>query len=149
MTWLGTLIIWLLPHERPRVRLTLQSARELIRFRAPVHTRIKLSDLAGYASLLLAGAWLGLSGVGLFGLALRSSEALRQLFGRANVAISSWRTTLILTFVFLVLAVSSDLIALAFGPRWSEVDDYFRVVALVYAVFPLVIARGILRRDRG
>lgn len=164
--WLGTLIIWLMPHERPHAWLDLRSVLALIRFRAPRRTKAHWWALARYTSVLVVGAWFGNAGAGVFGFALRCFEALHEFLTRAlspfahsihaNAAGDvDTHATRLTTFtrlgIFVGLAMFSDVIATALGPAWSGASVPIRVLALLYAVFPVLehaILRGIRARER-
>jgi PST family polysaccharide transporter len=154
---LTTLTLWLLPHERPRVLLHAQAARELTAFGVWPRTRLAAAFITPRLFLLLVGMYLGQASAGIFGLALRCVDAVRDLVARssniANVASgapfvdathferpSLYRSrtsairliTLVVFPLFAVLATfSRSVIGLVFGSQWVFAAPYLSVISLM------------------
>jgi teichuronic acid exporter len=162
LVFLSTLTLWLLPHERPRLRLNPQAARALIGFGSLPRSRLATNLLVPRVFIVLVGALLGYASAGIFGLAFRTVDTLRDLLVGALARVRLPRnriikpadapatrphsygtrerairlTTLAAFPIFVGLAVAADdIVPIAFGAHWRDAHVYFSVISLLALPF--------------
>jgi O-antigen/teichoic acid export membrane protein len=154
LVWLTTLTLWLLPHERPRLRLRPNAARALIGFGSLPRSRLASNLLVPRVFIVFVGALLGPASAGILGLAFRGVDSLRDLLvgalarvrlPRPNKATDPPRphgfgtrerairlTTLAAFPTFTGLALSADvLVPVAFGSQWAYAQAYIAAISLL------------------
>ena len=148
----GLILLWSLSHWRPRLRFSLRAIRHLLGFSIANFA----SKLGGFArirgSVLIVGALLGPTTVGLFAIAERLVQTpIRLLTHSLLVAslphfsrlqdepeklrhsiVSCIRLSSVLTIpVLAVVAVSSDRLMAVLGPEWRPASDPLKVLCLL------------------
>jgi teichuronic acid exporter len=158
LVFLSTLTLWLLPHERPRLRLSPRAARQLIGFGALPRSRLASNLLVPRVFIVLVGAFLGQASAGILGLAFRTVDTLRDLLVGALARVRlprsrPWKTmeassvrpysygtrervirltTLAAFPIFVGIALcANDLVPLAFGEQWFSASPYVSTIALL------------------
>lgn len=155
LVFLTTLTLWLLPHERPRLRLDPNAARALIGFGSLPRSRLATNLLVPRIFIVFVGALLGPPSAGILGLAFRGVDSLRDLLIGALARVRLPRptrstdpplrphtygtreralrlTTLAAFPIFTGLALSADvLVPIAFGAQWSYAHAYIAAISLL------------------
>jgi O-antigen/teichoic acid export membrane protein len=147
--------LWLLPHERPRLRLSPNAARALIGVGSLPRSRLASNLLVPRIFIVFVGALLGPASAGILGVAFRGVDSLRDLlvgalarvrlprpnkqtdppqrphsFGTRERAIRL--TTLAAFPVFTGLALAADvLVPVAFGAQWDYAHAYIAAISLL------------------
>jgi O-antigen/teichoic acid export membrane protein len=143
LVFLTTLTLWLLPHERPRLRLSPNAARALIGFGSLPRSRLASNLLVPRIFIVFVGALLGPASAGILGLAFRGVDSLRDLLVGALARVRLPRPTRSTdppsrphTYgtreIFTGLALSADvLVPIAFGAQWSSGHAYIAAISLL------------------
>lgn len=155
LVWLSTLTLWLLPHERPRLRLSPNAARALIGFGSLPRSRLASNLLVPRIFIVFAGALLGPASAGILGLAFRGVDSLRDLLvgalarvrlprpskstdppARPHTYGTRERALRLTTFaafpIFTGLALSADvLVPIAFGLQWAYTHAFIAAISLL------------------
>jgi len=168
---LGTLVLWTLAEERPRLQIAWGPTRDLLRFGVFPTVNQVLGISIQRIFMILVGGYLGSETVGIFSLAFRGIDMLRDLLAGAVAQIamplfsklrddrdalfaaynrSVQHTTLVTYPVFVGLAVcAQDVVSIAFGKAWTTAAPYFAVVALLNLRFFLRMYSAPLLRAVG
>jgi O-antigen/teichoic acid export membrane protein/capsular polysaccharide biosynthesis protein len=154
---LGSATLWIASAWRPKLRFQLGDIRELLGF--GLHST--LSTFLGLAVqrvfLLLVGGYMGSYVVGCFSLVFRVTDMLRDLLAGAvsqlalplfarvqndrtrlgQVYTQALRLTFFATCPIFVLVAccAHDIVAVAFGPKWTQVEIYLSISALLSLPF--------------
>jgi PST family polysaccharide transporter len=154
---LGSATLWIASEWRPKLRFQLSDIRELLGF--GLHST--LSTFLGLAVqrvfLLLVGGYMGSYVVGCFSLVFRVTDMLRDLlagavsqlalplFARvqndrtrlAQVYTQALRLTFFATCPIFVLVAccAHDIVAVGFGQKWTQVEIYLSISALLSLPF--------------
>jgi O-antigen/teichoic acid export membrane protein len=158
LVFLSTLTLWLLPHERPRLRLNPDAARALIGFGSLPRSRLATNLLVPRVFIVLVGWLLGYGSAGILGLAFRTVDTLRDLLVGALARVRlprnrvikptdapaaraysygtrerQIRLTALAAFpIFTGIALSADdLVPIAFGAQWSTAAPYVSAISLL------------------
>jgi PST family polysaccharide transporter len=149
---LASAILWAGSADRPRLRFARREFRELIGFGLKSASAWLLNFCIRRAFVVVAGLSLGMHGAGLLNLSFR---AVDTLWGLASSCVSQIALPVLASlqsdmarlrrayqsaaalacvpmyFGFVLLAAASrDVVALLFGPQWSETAPYVTVLAL-------------------
>ena len=168
---LSTLMLWILADERPQFGLSWPSTRELLGFGVFSTLYQLFAILIQRVFMVLVGGYLGSQTVGIFSLAFRGLDMLRDLLASAVAQIamplfsklkdeyeqlcaaydrSVQLTTLVTYPIFVGLSVcAEDVVSIAFGKNWTGAGPYFAVVALLNLQFFLRMYTAPLLRAVG
>ena len=153
VVFFGSLVLWVLCRQRPRIRFGAREFRELIRFGSFSVGALFLGFSIKRSFVVLSGIALGTHAAGLLNLSFRavdtfwtlSATAIQQIalpilaklrsdderFVRAFRAATAFNC-LTLYFLFVMLsAVSLELVELLFGAQWLAIRPYVTVLALL------------------
>lgn len=168
---LGSATLWIASSWRPKLRFRREDLQELWRFglQSTLSTFLGLSVVRVF--LLLVGGYLGSYVVGCFSLVFRVTDMLRDLLAGAVSQLAlplfsrvqddsarlaqAYTQALRLTFfatcpVFVLIACCAhDIVGVAFGPAWVQVEGYLSISALLALPFFARLYTGPLFRAAG
>lgn len=167
----GVVVLWRVSKWRPRLQLSLQPTRDIVRFGTPVVLDRLVSLVQGKADDVLIGLAQGATALGYYSVGYRLLTYLLPLLSGTVQAVAlpvlsrlvgepdRLRRVFLTSLEFLTLAafpvfvgvawVAPELVPLAFGPRWQPSIPVMQVLALAGAVKILPLATSTLLTATG